>query len=66
MATTTDADLAQRVLRGIGVSAGSVSGPAVVIGLPPQVPADEPASTDVDADWARISDALGGVAENLE
>jgi len=66
MAATTDADLAQRVLRGIGVSAGSVSGPAVVIGLPPQVPADEPASTDVDADWARISDALGGVAENLE
>ena len=66
MAATTDADLAQRVLRGIGVSAGSVSGPAVVIGLPPQVPANEPASTDVDADWARISDALGAVAENLE
>jgi phosphotransferase system enzyme I (PtsI) len=56
----------QRVLRGIGVSAGSASGPAVVVGLPPQVPADEPASTDVAADWERISAALTGVAETLE
>lgn len=66
MAAKTDVDLAQRVLRGIGVSAGSVSGLAVVIGLPPQVPADEPPSNDVESDWARIADALRGVAENLE
>jgi len=56
----------QQVLHGIGVSAGSVTGPTVVVGPPPQVPADEPSSTDPEADWARISVALVAVADGLD
>jgi phosphotransferase system enzyme I (PtsI) len=54
------------VMQGIGVSAGSAVGPAVLVGPPPQVPPDEPASVDPGADWARVEAALQAVADGLE
>ena len=55
-----------RVLHGIGVSAGSAVGPALLVGPPPQVPPDEAASIDPAADWSRIEAALLAVADRLE
>jgi phosphotransferase system enzyme I (PtsI) len=53
-------------VQGIGVSAGTAAGPAVIVGDPPQVPAGEPVSSDPDADWARVAEALEAVATDLE
>jgi phosphotransferase system enzyme I (PtsI) len=55
-----------QVIRGIGVSAGSAVGPAVIIGDPPTVPVDEPACLDADADWTRVAAAIEHVATELE
>src|SRR3954454_7917331 len=53
-------------LQGIGVSAGCAAGPVVLVGRPPTVPADEPATTDPEAAWARVAEALEAVAADLE
>src|SRR4051812_47389644 len=53
-------------LQGIGVSAGCAAGPVVLVGRPPEVPADEPATSDPDAAWSRVADALEAVAADLE
>jgi phosphotransferase system enzyme I (PtsI) len=54
------------VLHGIGVSAGSAVGPALLVGAPPQVPSGEAASADPAVDWARVEVALLTVADGLE
>jgi len=53
-------------LQGIGVSAGCAAGPVVLVGRPPEVPADEPATTDPEAAWTRVAEALEAVAADLE
>src|SRR3954470_1061675 len=53
-------------LQGIGVSAGCAAGPVVLVGRPPEVPADEPATTDPEAAWVRVAEALEAVAADLE
>jgi len=53
-------------LQGIGVSAGCAAGPVVLVGRPPEVPADEPPTTDPEAAWSRVAEALEAVAADLE
>jgi len=53
-------------LQGIGVSAGCAAGPVVLVGRPPEVPADEPATTDPESAWTRVAEALEAVAADLE
>jgi phosphoenolpyruvate-protein phosphotransferase (PTS system enzyme I) len=54
------------VLQGIGVSAGSAVGPALLVGPPPRAPLGEVASADPAADWARIEVAVVTVADGFE
>lgn len=52
-------------LRGLGVSAGSVAGPALRLGSPPKLPDVEPAVTDTEAEAGRAVAALEEVGEFL-
>lgn len=56
---------AHKVLHGIGVSAGTASGPVVLVLPPPGVDRDEPGSTDPAADGARVRAAMQVVADGL-
>ena len=52
-------------LRGLGVSPGSASGPALRLGSPPKLPGAEPAVTDTEAEAGRAVAALEKVGEFL-
>ncbi len=54
------------VLKGLGVSPGSVAGPIARLGLPPQAPADEKAGSDPAIELTRVTEALEEVASTLE
>ncbi|WP_165164968.1 phosphoenolpyruvate--protein phosphotransferase [Corynebacterium qintianiae] len=53
------------VLHGIGVSAGTASGPVAVVTPAVGIDEFEPASVDADADGRRVRDALDQVAASL-
>lgn len=53
------------VLRGIGVSAGTASGPAAVVTPAVGIDAYEPASADPEADGQRVHEVLTQVADSL-
>jgi phosphoenolpyruvate-protein phosphotransferase (PTS system enzyme I) len=53
-------------LHGLGVSAGSATGPVIRLGLPPKLPALEPAVTDPEAEADRAAGALEAVGEFLQ
>ncbi|WIY83366.1 phosphoenolpyruvate--protein phosphotransferase [Propionimicrobium sp. PCR01-08-3] len=53
------------VLHGIGVSAGTSSGPAVLVVPAPGADANEPGSTDAAADGQRVRDAMKAVSDAL-
>lgn len=55
----------REVLHGIGVSIGNASGPVAIVAPAIGVDASEPACTDLDADKARVQDALQQVADGL-
>ncbi len=55
-----------RTLHGIGVSAGTASGPAVLVRPAPQAPANEEPTTDPAAAGVKVRAALEAVAEGLE
>jgi len=59
---------AVKEIRGLGVSAGTVVGPVVKVHppLPPVLPEDEAAATDVPAALQRVTAALESVAVELE
>ncbi|MCB0884743.1 MAG: phosphoenolpyruvate--protein phosphotransferase, partial [Propionibacteriaceae bacterium] len=54
-----------QILHGIGVSAGTAAGPAVLVVPAPGVDATEPPSTDAAADGQRVRDAMKAVSEAL-
>ena len=54
-----------RSLTGIGVSVGFACGPAAPVRPAVGVDPDEPASTDPEADLARVTDAMTAVADEL-
>lgn len=54
------------VLHGIGVSAGTASGPAVIVQPAPGVDTAEPPCTDAEADGIRVREALAVVSAGLE
>lgn len=56
---------AHQILHGIGVSAGTASGPAVLIIPAPGVDTSEPPSTDAVADGQRVRDAMKAVGAAL-
>lgn len=58
-------DNTRRILNGIGVSAGTASGPVAVVRAAPGVDVDEPATTDATAAAARVSEATAAVVANL-
>ncbi|WP_257159717.1 phosphoenolpyruvate--protein phosphotransferase [Corynebacterium cystitidis] len=53
------------IIHGVGVSAGTTFGPAVIISPAAGVDSNEPACTDPEADTARIKDVLQQVADGL-
>jgi phosphotransferase system enzyme I (PtsI) len=53
-------------IQGLGVSPGIVAAPVARLGLPPRPPADEQPGTDVEAELARVQEALEQVAASLE
>ncbi|OEY24408.1 phosphoenolpyruvate--protein phosphotransferase [Corynebacterium sp. BCW_4722] len=53
------------VLHGIGVSAGTASGPVAVVTPAVGIDEHEPASVDPEADGQRVREALGEVADSL-
>lgn len=57
------ADMAEEDIKGLGVSAGTVYGPAVIVINSISVDPDEPASTDTDADIARVKAAMEAVSQ---
>lgn len=54
-----------RTFTGLCVSSGTAVAPAVVVAPPQPLPDDEPSSGDVDADLARVTDALAAVSVDL-
>ncbi|HMR47737.1 MAG TPA: phosphoenolpyruvate--protein phosphotransferase [Arachnia sp.] len=59
-------DNTRKVLNGIGVSAGTASGPVAVVRAAPGVDADEPPTTDATAVGARVAEAAQAVVANLK
>ena len=55
----------RKILQGIGVSVGAVSGPVAFVTPPVGVDSNESASTDAEADGQRVRDALDAVAAGL-
>ena len=55
----------RKVLYGIGVSAGTASGPAAFVTPAVGIDHDEPASADIEVDGQRVRDALDQVAAGL-
>lgn len=55
-----------RILQGIGVSAGSAFAPAVLVAPPVQPPADETAPTDADAALVEVKAAFEAVGAELD
>lgn len=55
----------REVLHGIGVSIGNASGPVATVRPAIGVDTTEPACVDVDADKARVQDALAQVVAGL-
>ena len=59
-------DNTRKVLHGIGVSAGTASGPVAVVRSAPGVDVDEPATTDAAAAGERVAAAAQAVVANLK
>ncbi len=56
----------REVLRGLGVSPGRTAGPVHAMGVPPVLPADEPAVTSADEERERAAAALAFVSATLD
>jgi len=54
------------ILSGIGVSAGTASGPVAVVRAAPGVDVDEPPTTDAAAVGSRVAEAAQAVVANLK